>query len=70
MIDGNIGRYTVRETKPEPPPRLCEAEKIMMGLAGKPEAVEEEKKPARRRPLLRYEWGERPLDRGIGRVWR
>jgi bifunctional DNA-binding transcriptional regulator/antitoxin component of YhaV-PrlF toxin-antitoxin module len=54
----NIGRWTVSETKPEPPLALCEAEKIMPGVG------------EYRKPLLRYTWGERPWERGIGRVWR
>jgi hypothetical protein len=68
VMGGNIGRYTVRETKPEAPPGLCEAEKAVLALGGKPEAAKE--KPAHRKPLLRYEWGDWPLDRGIGRGWR
>jgi hypothetical protein len=68
VMGGNIGRYTVRETKPEPPPVLCGAEKAVLALGGKPEAAE--KKPERGKLLLRYEWGDRPLDWGIGRWWR
>jgi hypothetical protein len=48
MTGGNIGRWTVRETKPEASPKLCEAEKAVFGIIGKTEA--EGEKPARRSP--------------------
>jgi hypothetical protein len=67
-MGGNIGRYTVRETRPEAPPKLCEAEKLMEGIAGKRKAAKE--KPAYRKPLLRYGRGERPLERGLPEGWR
>jgi hypothetical protein len=68
VMGGNIGCYTVRETKPEAPPELREAEKAVFAPGGEARAAE--KKPAWRKPLLRYKLGERPLERGIGRVWR
>jgi hypothetical protein len=68
LSGGNIGGRTVRESKPEPPPELCGAEKAVFRLAG--ETKTQEEPPVRRKPLLRYEWGERPLDRGLGGMWR
>ena len=66
-IGGKTWRYTLSETKPELP-ALCEAEKIMLGLAGETEPAKENRE--RGKPLLRYDRGEHPWERWLPGVWR
>jgi hypothetical protein len=61
---GGVHGVDISETPPKPKP--CEAELMLMGT----EADNRNEKAAARKPLLRYGFKERPIDRGIPPVWK